>query len=455
MSSRGFASAAKAYDVLVIGGGPGGYACAIRAAQLGLRTACVEKRPTLGGTCLNIGCIPSKVLLNASHKYSEVKSFKRMGIDIPEVSLNLPQMMSFKDKTVSTLTRGIDSLFKKNGVERITGTASFKGPHEISIDSKDTISAKNIVIATGSAPTLLPMYNGDTIISSDEAISLDKVPENLVVIGGGIIGLELGSVWQRLGANVTVVEHKQRLLGGADLEIADAFMKIMTKQGLNFQMGRRLKSAASGIATLDSGEELKYSKLLLSIGRKPFTSGLDLEIIGIKPEKSGHIKVNPRNQTTVPSVFAVGDVAPGPMLAHKAEDEGIALAHYLAGDFKFPGPDLELVPSVVYTWPEVAWIGKREEPGLKKGVFPFIANSRARVCGDTDGFVKVVTDANDRIVGAHVIGPNAGELIASLAMAVKYKATALEVADISTAHPTLTEAVKEACLAANFKPIHY
>ena len=452
---RRFSSAGKAYDVIVIGGGPGGYACAIRAAQLGLKTACVEKRSTLGGTCLNVGCIPSKVLLNASHKYSEVKSLKRMGIECSDPTLNLSQMMSFKDRTVTSLTKGIDSLFKKYGVERITGSAAFKSPHEISIDSKDTISAEQIVIATGSSPTLLPIYDGKSIISSDEAISLDKVPEDLVVIGGGIIGLELGSVWQRLGANVTIVEHKQRLLGGGDLEIADALMKIMTKQGLNFQMGKRLKSATSGIATLDSGEELKYSKLLLSIGRKPHTKGLDLEIIGIKTGKSGHIHVNERNQTSVPSVFAIGDVAPGPMLAHKAEDEGIALAHYLAGDFKFPGPDLDLVPSVVYTWPEVAWVGKAEEPGLMKGVFPFMANSRARVCGDTDGFVKVVTDANSRIVGAHVIGPNAGELIASLAMAVKYKATALEVADISTAHPTLTEAVKEACLAAHFRPIHY
>jgi len=452
---RRFSSVTKPFDVVVIGGGPGGYACAIRAAQLGLRTACIEKRPTLGGTCLNVGCIPSKVLLNASHKYHELhsNSYNKMGIDCAPPILDISKMMAFKDRTVGSLTKGIDSLFKKNGVERFTGTASFLSPTEILIDGKNSLRAKNVVIATGSTAATLPIYDGVDIITSDEAIALDKVPERLVIVGGGIIGLELGSVWQRLGSQVTVIEHKNRLLSGADLEIADAFLKIMRKQGIEFRLGRRLAGAAAGVGKLDDGSELPYSKLLLSIGRRPNTSGLILENLpGIK-KFPGSIPVNARNQTGEPSVFAIGDVAPGPMLAHKAEDEGIALAHFLAGDFKFPGPDLKLIPSVVYTWPEVAWVGSGE--GARSASFPFVANSRARVSGETDGFVKVFTDEAGRIVGGHIIGPNAGELIASLALAVKYKATALEVAEISTAHPTLTEAVKEACLAAHFRPIHF
>jgi dihydrolipoamide dehydrogenase len=468
---RGF-SAKPDYDVVIIGGGPGGYYAAIRAAQLGLRTACIEKRGALGGTCLNVGCIPSKILLNASNQFRGLGSLKKLGISLENPRMDIKQLMDFKARTVSGLTRGIESLFKKYGATYIKGAASFISEHEISIDDSTRISSKNFIIATGSEVAPFPgnarlEIDGDRIVSSDHAIGFSSVPEKLVVIGGGVIGLELGSVWARLGSSVTIIEHSEHALKAADTEVAKALISSLTKHE---KLVFKNNSDACGVEGSDliidcngNRESIPFDKLLIATGRRPFTSGLGLDNIGITTDKRGVIEVNERNETNAHKhIFAIGDVAPGPMLAHKAEEEGMAVVDYIKNPDTAHFPNFLHIPSVIYTHPEVAWVGYTEEQvkakniAYRKGAFPFLANSRARCNGDTEGFVKVLVDEKtDQLIGAHVVAPHAGETIAPLVLAMTYGASSHDVAMVSHAHPTESEAVKEACLAAHFKPIHF
>ncbi|HUL05723.1 MAG TPA: dihydrolipoyl dehydrogenase [Candidatus Acidoferrum sp.] len=463
------------FDLVVIGGGPGGYVCAIRAAQLGLKTACVEKRGALGGTCLNVGCIPSKALLQSSHLYEEAAhGLAAHGVKVDGAVLDLPTMMSRKDKVVTDLTKGVEFLFNKNKVAYIKGAARLLGANKISVAANgaagQTIEAKNIVIATGSDVMPLPGVEIDEqqIVTSTGALALAKVPGHLVVVGGGYIGLEMGSVWRRLGAKVTVVEFLDRIVPGMDGEIAKQFQRILTRQGMTFRLGTKVtaaKKAKAGVTlTLEpaaggKGETLEADVVLVAIGRRPYTNGLGLETAGVAIDNKGRITTDGHFRTSVPGIYAIGDVIAGPMLAHKAEEEGVAAAEILAGQAGHV--NYETVPGIVYTWPEVATVGKSEEElksagvAYKVGKFPFTANSRARCNTDTDGFVKILADAKtDRVLGAHILGPDAGALIHECVMAMEFGASAEDVARAFHGHPTLNEAVKEAALGVAGRAIH-
>ncbi len=461
---------AENFDVIVIGSGPGGYVCAIRAAQLGLKVACVEKRATLGGTCLNIGCIPSKALLQSSENFHQAsESFKDHGIEIGEVRLDLARMQARKGEVVTANTKGVEFLFKKNKITWLKGIARFTSAHEIDV-AGTAYGAKHFVIATGSESVPLKNVAVDEkrIVSSTGALELDAVPGHLVVIGGGVIGLELGSVWRRLGAQVTVIEFLDRITPGLDTEISTAFQKILTKQGFRFMLGHKVTGALvteGGVelsvepAQGGKAEQVKADVVLLAIGRYAFTDGLGLEEAGVETDARDRVKTDPHFATNVPGIYAIGDVIAGPMLAHKAEDEGVALAERLAGQAGHVNYDA--IPSVVYTWPEVAAVGQTEEElkaagiAYKVGKFPFMANGRARAMGDTDGFVKILSDkSTDRLLGAHILGPDAGTLIAELTTAMEFGASAEDVARICHAHPTLSEVVKEAALAADGRALH-
>ncbi len=463
------------FDLVVIGGGPGGYVCAIRAAQLGLKTACIEKRGALGGTCLNIGCIPSKALLQSSHKYEETAhGLAAHGVKINGAALDLPTMMGRKDKVVTDLTKGVEFLFQKNKIAYIKGAARLLGANKISVAANgaagQTIEAKNIVIASGSEVMPLPGVEIDEqqIVSSTGALALAKVPVHLVVVGGGYIGLEMGSVWRRLGAKVTVVEFLDRIVPGMDGEIAKQFQRILAKQGMTFRLGTKMtaaKKAKAGVTlTLEpaaggKAETLDADVVLVAIGRQPHTNGLGLETAGVAIDNKGRITTDAHFRTNVPGIYAIGDVIAGPMLAHKAEEEGVAVAEILAGQAGHV--NYETVPGVVYTWPEVATVGKSEEElksagvAYKAGKFPFTANSRARCNAETDGFVKILADAKtDRVLGAHIIGPEAGTLIHECVMAMEFGASAEDIARAFHGHPTLNEAVKEAALGVAGRAIH-
>ena len=454
----------KNFDLIVIGGGPGGYVCAIRASQLGLKTACVESRGTLGGTCLNIGCIPSKSLLNLSENFQKAKKdFNQQGIEIDNIKLNIDKMMSNKNKSVSILTKGVEFLFKKNKVTYIKGKGVIFSKNDVVVyndNKKENFKTKNIVIATGSTATSIPGINIDekNIISSTGVLSLNKVPKKLVVIGGGYIGLEMGSVWSRLGSEVTVIEYLDHITPGMDLEISKEFQKILNKQGINFKLESKVKSIKnhSNSATVEYIDNktsktttIEADKVLVSVGRKPYTEGLNLSKIGIYKDDKGRIKVNKKFQTSVENIYAIGDVIKGPMLAHKAEDEGIAVAEILAGQAGHVNYDV--IPGVIYTSPEVATVGKTEEQlksenkSYKVGKFPFLANSRAKVNNETEGFVKILADkTTDKVLGVHIIGPHCGDMIAEMALAMEFGASAEDIARTCHAHPTHTEAIKEA-----------
>ena len=458
------------YDLLVIGAGPGGYVAAIRAAQHGLKVACVEKRATLGGTCLNVGCIPSKALLHGSHFYEEANSGKlaKFGVTIKGVELDLPALIAEKDKAVKELTGGIEMLFRKNKVTWLKGQARFLDKKTVEVDGQK-ITAKDIIIATGSEPTSLPGVtpDGEVIITSTEALTLPKVPGHLVVIGGGYIGLEMGSVWRRLGAKVTVVEFAERIVPAMDIEVANAFAKVLKKQGLEIMTATKVtgvtRKGAGAVVTVEpvaGGEpqEIAADIVLLSTGRRPNTDGLDIEVTGLVLDK-GRIPINHDFSTSVPGLWAIGDVVEGPMLAHKAEDEGVAAADNIAGLNGHVNRDV--IPAVVYTDPEVATVGRTEEELKKAGIaykvgkFPFAANSRAKTNRDTEGFVKVLADATtDRILGVHIIGPMAGTMIAEAALAMEFGASSEDLALTCHAHPTHPEALKEAAMAVTGKPIH-
>jgi dihydrolipoamide dehydrogenase len=461
---------AENFDVIVIGSGPGGYVCAIRAAQLGMKVACVEKRATLGGTCLNIGCIPSKALLQSSENFHQMShDMKDHGIMIGEVKLDLARMQARKGEVVTANTKGVEFLFKKNKITWIKGAAAFTGPNTIEVEGK-AYSAKSIVIATGSESIPLKGVEVDEkrIVTSTGALELDKVPGHLVVIGGGVIGLELGSVWRRLGAEVTVIEFLERITPGMDNEISTAFQRVLAKQGFKFKLGHKVTAATTtneGVtltvepAKGGAAEQIKADTVLLSIGRYAYTEGLNLAAAGVATDERGRVKIDAHFATNVPGVYAIGDVIAGPMLAHKAEDEGVALAERLAGQAGHVNYDA--IPSVVYTFPEVASVGKTEEELKEAGVayvvgkFPFTANGRARAMGATDGFVKILAEkGTDRLLGAHILGPDAGTLIAELTTAIEFGASAEDVARICHAHPTLSEAVKEAALAADGRALH-
>ncbi|MDA9090360.1 dihydrolipoyl dehydrogenase [Pelagibacteraceae bacterium] len=463
------------FDVIIIGGGPGGYVCAIRAAQLGLKTACIESRGSLGGTCLNVGCIPSKSLLNLSENYFKAKNdFNNQGIEISDIKLNIEKMMSNKNKSVQVLTKGVEFLFKKNKITYLKGKGVIFSKNDVIVyneSSKKPYKAKNIVIATGSYPTSLPGIEIDekNIISSTGALSLPSVPKELIVIGGGYIGLEMGSVWSRLGSKVTVIEYLDHITPGMDRETSKEFQKILTKQGITFKLNNKVTSVNSinNKVVVDFTNNvtterirLKCDKVLVSVGRKPYTEGLNLTKVGIEINDKGRIEVNKKLQTTVSNIYAIGDVIEGPMLAHKAEEEGIAVAEIIAGQAGHVNYDV--IPSVVYTNPEVATVGKTEEQ-LKKnnleykvGKFPFLANSRAKVNNETDGFVKILADAKtDRVLGVHIIGPHCGDMIAEMVLAMEFGASAEDIARTCHAHPTHTEAIKEAALAVDKRPIHF
>ncbi|MFT6460576.1 MAG: dihydrolipoamide dehydrogenase [Maricaulis maris] len=453
------------YDIVIIGGGPGGYNCAIRAGQLGLKTACVEMRGTLGGTCLNVGCIPSKALLHASELYEVAGSqFASLGIKTGAIELDLDAMLGQKDEAVDGLTKGIEFLFKKNGVEYIRGRGRIAGPGKVEVDAeggKSTLETKNIVIATGSEVTPLPGVTIDEkrVVSSTGALALEQVPDKLVLIGAGVIGLELGSVWRRLGAQVTVVEYLDRILPGMDSELAKTAQRTFAKQGMDFKLGTKvtgvdtsgdrlgvtLEPAAGGEA-----ETIEADTVLVCIGRRPFTDGLGLETVGIETDQRGFI-ANDQYRTSAENVWVVGDCTHGPMLAHKAEDEGVACAERIAG--KAGHVNYGVIPGVVYTAPEIASVGLTEDElkksgrKYKKGKFPFQANSRARTNHATDGFVKILADAEtDEILGAHMIGANVGEMIGELCVAMEFRAASEDIARTCHPHPTLTEAIRQAAM---------
>jgi dihydrolipoamide dehydrogenase len=458
------------YDVLVIGAGPGGYVAAIRAAQLGLRTACAESRETLGGTCLNVGCIPSKAMLHASEYFDAAAngSMAKMGVEVTP-TLNLPAMHGQRLDAVKQLTGGIEFLFKKNKVTWLKGLASFEDPNTVSVAGQK-VTAKNIVIATGSLVTPLPGVTIDEkiVVSSTGALELDKVPEHMVVIGGGVIGLELGSVWRRLGAKVTCVEFLDQILPGFDGDVRKEANKIFKKQGIEFRLGTKVTGVtvkgSKATLTLEpakggASETIEADCVLVSIGRKPNTDGLGLDKLGLAVNQRGQVETDHDFRTTVPSVWAIGDVIPGPMLAHKAEDEGIAVAENIAGLTGIVNHDV--IPSVVYTWPEIAGVGLTEEQAREKvgevkvGKFPMLANSRAKTNHEPDGFVKIIADAkSDRVLGVWAIAVPAGTMIAQAAQAMEFGATSEDIAYTCHAHPTHSEAIKEAAMAVTGKPIH-
>ena len=461
------------FDSVVIGGGPGGYVCAIRLAQLGQKTACIEARGALGGTCLNIGCIPSKSLLNLSENFKKAKNFSKLGIETGDVKLNLDKMMKNKDKAVSILTKGVEFLFKKNKVTYLKGFGSFISDKKISLKGEDgkkkEIEAKNIIIATGSEAMPMPNVEFDekTIVSSTGALSLKEVPRSLVVVGGGYIGLEMGSVWSRLGAEVNVIEFLDHITPGMDREISEEFMKILKKQNIKFHLNRKvtsIKKSNNGvqISTSDKNgddKEFNCDVALISIGRKPFTSNLNLNSVGVKLDEKGRIKIDKKFKTSAKNIYAIGDVIDGPMLAHKAEEEGIAVAEIIAGQSGHVNYDL--IPGVIYTSPEVASIGLTEEQlkeknkSYKIGKFPFMANSRAKAIDEPEGFVKILADkATDKVLGVHMIGPHVGEMIAEMAVAMEFGASSEDIARTCHAHPTFSEAIKEAALSVEKRQIH-
>ena len=467
------------FDVIVIGGGPGGYVCAIRAAQLGLKTACVENRGTLGGTCLNVGCIPSKAMLQSSHLFEEANhSFASHGIKVSKVELDLPAMLARKDDVVKQNTTGIEFLFKKNKVTYIKGTGkvakAIPGAHQIAVKRLDgtdaTYTAKYVVIATGSEVTPLPgiIIDEKKIVSSTGALSLAKVPKSMVVIGGGVIGLEMGSVWRRLGAQVTVVEFLDFIMLPMDGEVRKQMQRILEKQGMKFMLGQKVTKAVPGTdgvtltiepAKGGAATEMKADVVLVAVGRRPFTNGLGLAEAGVKMTNRGFVEADIHYQTNIEGIFAIGDVIGGMMLAHKAEDEGVAVAEVCAGQTAHINYDA--IASVIYTWPEVAGVGKTEEQlkeagvAYKAGKFPFTANSRARSNGDMEGFVKILADATtDRVLGCHIIGPSGGDLIMEVALGMEFGASAEDIARTSHAHPQLGEAVKEAALNVDKRAIH-
>jgi len=463
------------YDVIIIGGGPGGYVAAIRAAQLGMKVACVEKRGALGGTCLNVGCIPSKALLQSSHHFEQaVHEFADHGIKTGKVGLDLKTMMGRKDKVVGDLTKGIEFLLKKNKVDYIIGTGVITSAETVEVSpakgKKQVLKTENIIIATGSdvAPLAGVTIDEKRIVSSTGALALGSVPKSLVVVGGGVIGLELGSVWRRLGAEVTVVEFLDSILPGMDGEIVKQMTRTLKKQGVKFMLKSKVTAAKAGKSnvTLDveprdggKAEKIKADVVLVAIGRRPYSEGLGLEKAGVETDARGFIKVGPDFQTNVPGIFAIGDVIGGAMLAHKAEEEGVALAELIAGQAGHV--DYGTIPGVVYTWPEVATLGKTEEQLKEEGVaytagkFPFSANSRARANADSEGFVKILADATtDRVLGVHIIGPAAGDLIAEAVTVMEFGGSAEDIARTCHAHPSLSEAVKEAALAVGGRAIH-
>jgi dihydrolipoamide dehydrogenase len=453
------------FDVIVIGAGPGGYVCAIRAAQLGMKVACVEKRSTLGGTCLNIGCIPSKALLQSSEEFHHAThALKDHGVLVDSVKLDLARMQARKAEVVTANVKGVEFLFRKNKVTWLKGTGRIAAPGTVDVDGT-TYATKHIVIATGSESVPLPGVEVDEkqIVTSTGGLELDRVPGHLVVIGGGYIGLELGSVWRRLGAEVTVVEFLDRILPTMDAEVAKAFQRILARQGIKLRLGTRVTGARQGnegvTLTTDPGSELLADIVLLAIGRRPYTEGLGLAEAGVELDERGRVKTDAHYATNVPGIYAIGDAIAGPMLAHKAEEEGVALAERLAGQAGHV--NYAAIPGVVYTWPEVASVGQTEEELKAAGVaytigkFPFTANGRARAMGETDGFVKLLADkTTDRLLGAHIIGPDAGTLIAELTTAMEFGASAEDVARTCHAHPSLSEAVKEAALAVGGRALH-
>ena len=461
------------FQAVVIGGGPGGYVCAIRLAQLGLKTACIESRGSLGGTCLNVGCIPSKSLLNLSEEFHKAKGLSKKGIEIGNVKLNLDKMMKSKDKAVTVLTKGVEYLLKKNKVTYFKGHGSFKSKNEISIkddQNKETlIKTEKTVIATGSVPISLPGIEIDEkiIVSSTGALKLDKVPKKMVVVGGGYIGLEMGSVWSKLGAEVQVVEFLDHITPGMDKEISSEFMKILKKQGMKFNMQNKvetIKKNNSGaiVLTVDKDgnkNNFECDVVLISVGRKPNTEGLNLDVLGVELDERKRIKTDKTFKTNVENIYAIGDVIAGPMLAHKAEDEGMAVAENIVGQSGHVNYDT--IPGVVYTKPEVASVGKTEEQlkelktKYKVGKFPFLANSRAKAINEPEGFVKILADEKtDKVIGVHIIGPHAGEIIAEMAIAMEFGASSEDIARTCHAHPTFSEAIKEAALSVDKRAIH-
>ncbi len=458
------------YDVIVIGSGPGGYVCAIRAAQLGMKVACVEKRDTLGGTCLNVGCIPSKALLAASEKFHAAHDeFESMGIKTGGVKLDLKKMMGFKDSVVEANTKGIEFLFKKNKIDWLKGAGKITGKNKVNVAGTE-YDATNIIVATGSDVVSLPGIEIDEerIVSSTGALELSEVPKEMVVIGGGVIGLELGSVWSRLGAKVTVIEYLDQILPGMDNEIRKEANKIFTKQGITFKLGMKVTSAKATKKGVDltlepaaggAQEKMSVDVALVAVGRKAYTQSLGLDSVGVETDERGRIKTDGHFKTNVDGIYAIGDVIAGPMLAHKAEDEGVVLAEMLDGQSGHV--DYNLVPGVVYTHPEVANIGKTEEQlkadgvAYKVGKFPFMANGRARAMNATDGFVKILADKRtDRVLGCHIIGAEAGTLIAEIGIAMEFGASSEDIARTCHAHPTLSEVIKEAGLAVDGRPLH-
>ena len=463
------------YDLIVIGTGPGGYVCAIRAAQLGMKVAVVEKRGTHGGTCLNVGCIPSKALLHASEMFEEAgHSFAKMGIGVSTPKLDLPTMLKFKDEAVDGNVKGVDYLLKKNKIDSVFGTGTIVAPGKVEVKSADgktqTLETKNIVIATGSAVAPLKgiEIDGKRIVTSDQAIALPAVPGHLLVVGAGVIGLELGSVWRRLGAKVTVVEFLDRILPGIDSEVGRQSQRLLEKQGMTFKLGAKVVAVDSSGKTLKAkvepakggaSETIEADVVLVAIGRVPFTGGLGLDAIGVKKDNRNRVIVDGHYATNVPGIYAIGDVIAGPMLAHKAEDEGMAAAELIAG--KAGHVNYDVIPNVVYTFPEIASVGKSEDELKEAGVaynvgkFPFTANGRAKANQQTDGFVKILADAKtDRVLGVSVVGSDAGNMIAEAAVAMEFGASSEDIARTCHAHPTLPEAVKEAALAVAKRAIH-
>jgi dihydrolipoamide dehydrogenase len=467
---------ADRYDLVVIGAGPGGYVAAIRASQLGLKVACVEKRPTLGGTCLNIGCIPSKALLDTSELFHLANDrFAKHGIRVNGVEIDVPAMIARKDEVVKGLTGGVAGLFRKNKIDAVYGSATIASPTSVTVKKNDggevTLDAKHILLATGSAPIALPFlpFDGKVVVSSTEALCFDKVPKHLIVVGGGYIGLELGSVWKRLGAKVTVIEFLPRIVPMADVEIGAALHKSLVKQGLEFQLETKVTGAkvvgdkATLTAETKDGKPLTYEadRVLVAVGRKAYTEGLGLDAVGVKYDaRTGKVATDTHFLTNVPTISAIGDLIDGPMLAHKAEEEGVAVAEILAG--KAGHVNYETIPSVIYTWPEMASVGITEEQAKERGIdyrvgkFPFLANGRAKAMDESEGMVKILADAKtDRVLGVHIIGPRASDMIAEAVTTMEFAGSAEDIARICHAHPTLSEAVKEAAMAVDKRAIHF
>ena len=459
----------ESYDLIVIGAGPGGYVAAIRAAQLGMKAAVVEREAKLGGTCLRVGCIPSKALLEATELYEQsTTTFADRGIVVDRVSVDLPKLMGYREEVVSTLATGIQGLLKKNRVDRLTGHACLLGDGQVSVQSGDqrsTYSAKRILLATGSASGSFPGMepDGDRIGTSTEALTWPEVPDRLVVIGAGVIGLELGTVWRRLGSKVTVLEYLPRILPGLDSQLAKEAQKILQHQGMEFRLGTKVRSVTSDgsgcLIEIEGADSISCDRVLISVGRRPYTEGLGLEAAGVKTDRRGFVQVDSRYQTTASGVFAVGDVIGGAMLAHKAEEEGIACVEKMVTGHGHV--NYGTIPGVIYTSPEIASVGETEDALKEQGVayrvgrFAFAANGRARASGHTEGFVKVLADAQtDRVLGVHVIGQHAGELIAEAAVAMEFGASSEDIARCCHAHPTLSEAIKEAALAVDRRAIH-